>query len=275
MTPSPDVSPRVLEHLETRVLEQLVSGASPAERTALGLGLTPLADGALMTLGRFGMVRDFNRTLGLGTSQAVTDGVLDQLQALGRAAGLGQVMVGVVPGAQGGLRERLLERGATPVRAWLQLWREAAAMEHAPSGLDIRALQDDETETFIDVVMRGFGMPPDLRPLGTAVIGQPDWRHYLAWDGPEPVASASLFLSGGYGWLGNAATLPQWRRRGAQLALIARRVTDAALAGAHTVFTQVAEELPEQPNPSEHNMRRAEFQTAYRREHLILPTAPP
>jgi hypothetical protein len=38
------------------------------------------------------------------------------------------------------------------------------------------------------------------------------------------------------------------------------------------VFTQVAEDLPEKPNPSEHNMRRAGFQTAYRREHFLLPT---
>lgn len=254
------------------MLERLVAGADPAERAALGLAMIPLADGALITLGRFGMVLDFNRTLGLGTLQPVTDDVLDHLQDLGRAAGLSQVMVGVVPGAQGGLGERLRTRGATPARAWMQLWRAAAPVELPAPGLEIREVQAGEVEPFIDVLMRGFGMPPELRVLGSAVAGQSGWRHYLAWDGAEPVASASLFLNGGSGWLGNAATLPQWRRRGAQLALIARRITDAAHFGAHTVFTEVAEDLPDKPNPSEHNMRRAGFLTAYRREHLILPT---
>ncbi|MFB9994827.1 hypothetical protein ACFFLM_23020 [Deinococcus oregonensis] len=86
------------------------------------------------------------------------------------------------------------------------------------------------------------------------------------------LACGSLYVKEGYGWLGNATTLPEFRRQGAQTALIARRITDAARQGAHTVFTQVAEDLPDKPNPSEHNMRKARFLTAYRREHLILPT---
>lgn len=273
MTHHRDLSPRSLERQERLVLEGLVGSVPEAERAALGLTLADVAGGALLTLGRYPQVMDFNRTLSLGVERPATGADLDELQAAGRAHGLTRLMVGVVPGAQpGDLRGRLLERGAQPTRAWMQLWREAAPWSSPAPGLDLRKVGPEEPDTFLDVMARGFSLPPDLMVMGRGVLGRAGWTHYLAWDGSVPVASASLHLQGGYAWLGNATTLPDWRRRGAQLALVARRVTDAARAGAHTVFTQVAEDLPSTPNPSEHNMRRAGFQVAYRRDHLLLPT---
>jgi GNAT superfamily N-acetyltransferase len=162
--------------------------------------------------------------------------------------------------------------GARPARAWLQLWRDALAPLPPTPGVEVRPVTSDEHATFAAVMLRGFSMPPDFGPLARAVLGRPGWTHYLAWLDGQAVACGSLYVRGGHGWLGNAATLPEWRRRGAQAALIARRVADAAGAGAHTVFTQVAQDLPDRPNPSEHNMRRAGFRTAYQRDHWILPT---
>ncbi|THF86230.1 GNAT family N-acetyltransferase [Deinococcus sp. KSM4-11] len=271
--PSGGLTPQTLELLERQVLTELSDGLTPADRDALGLFVHDLPGAFLVTLTRYPQVLDFNRTINLGVTEPATDEAIEGLRTRARALGLPNVMVGLVPGVQpDDLGNRLLGLGARPARAWMQVWREAASVPQASPDVQVRQVMPDEYATFGSVMLRGFSMPPDLEPMTRAVSGRPGWTDYLAWIGGVAVACASLYVHGGYGWLGNATTLPEWRRHGAQSALITRRITDAARAGAHTVFTQVAEEVPDKPNPSEHNMRRAGFRTAYRRDHLILPT---
>lgn len=273
----PEVTPRRLESLERAWLAEMVAGLTPADGEALGLALTDTDVGTVVSLRAFPTIRDFNRTLNLGLQRAVTDAALDDLLAATRRQGLLQLMVGLLPGAQpADLRGRLLRRGAQPTRAWMQLWRVPGS-PHVPRAglegvLDVRTVGADEQTTFVEVLTRGMGMPPALGALPRSLFGRAGWTHYLAWSGESAVACASLYLRGEDAWFGAAATLPEHRRRGAQQALIARRLADAAQAGARLCSTQVAEDLPGRPNPSEHNMRRAGFQTAYRREHLLVPT---
>ena len=102
-------------------------------------------------------------------------------------------------------------------------------------------------------------------------VGRPGWHHYIAWSGGEPGAVAALFVRDSAGWLGVAATLPAFRRRGAQGALMARRVRDAAALGCRWLVTETGQETPEQLNPSYRNMKRAGFADAYHRPNYMLP----
>ncbi len=191
-----------------------------------------------------------------------------------RARGAAQVMVGVHPLAEpADLTERLRRLGATPARAWLQLARATTSAPPPLPSIEVREVGPDQLGTFMDVFSRGFGMPEDLLPLARGSFQRAGWHTYLAYRDGQAVGCASLGVFGALGWLGNATTLPEQRRQGVQAALIARRVQDAGALGARTVITQVAEDLPEKPNPSEHNMRRAGFVTAYRRPNVLLPTA--
>jgi GNAT superfamily N-acetyltransferase len=83
-----------------------------------------------------------------------------------------------------------------------------------------------------------------------ATLGRPHWHHYLACDDGIAVSTAALYVDGGVGWLGFGATLPSHRNRGAQSALMARRIRDAADAGCSLVHTETAESTDEVPNPS-------------------------
>lgn len=54
------------------------------------------------------------------------------------------------------------------------------------------------------------------------------------------MAAAVLFVHGRDAYLADAATDPAYRGRGCQLALIARRITDAHAAGCRQVFGQMS-----------------------------------
>ena len=79
--------------------------------------------------------------------------------------------------------------------------------------------------------------------------------------------------NGEVGGLLGAATLPPERGRGAQGALMARRMRDAAEMGCKWVITETGEETPDLPNPSYRNMVRLGFKLAYFRQNYIFTPA--
>jgi GNAT superfamily N-acetyltransferase len=121
------------------------------------------------------------------------------------------------------------------------------------------------------VLFAAFGGRPQSVPLVSAMVGRPYWHHYVARDGGTLVASASMYAREGFAWLGAAGTLASHRGRGAQGALIARRIDDARALGCHTFTTETAPDEPGKPNPSSQNMERAGFKVAYRRHSWVYP----
>jgi hypothetical protein len=102
---------------------------------------------------------------------------------------------------------------------------------------------------------------------GTAV------RRYLARVNGEPAAAASLYLDPHGCLLSGAATLPQFRRRGCQSALITRRLTDARtltdLAVVTTAFGSAS-----QSNLERAGFRQTHTRTAWRPLHQTPVTDP-
>ena len=82
-------------------------------------------------------------------------------------------------------------------------------------------------------------------------------------------------MQGGISWLGWAATLPAYRRKGAQLALFAHRVNEAIRMGCALVSAETRGETVEQANPSYHNLLRlGGFQLAYLHLHYRFDPVP-
>ena len=75
-------------------------------------------------------------------------------------------------------------------------------------------------------VQAGFDLPVATAKWFAALYGRPGWRLYLAYDGQTPIASGAAFAQYGVAWFGMDATLTDFRRRGAQTALINRRIED-------------------------------------------------
>ena len=74
-----------------------------------------------------------------------------------------------------------------------------------------------------------------------------------------------MLIDDGIAEFGIAATLEPARGRGCQLALLHRRILDAAEAGCHTLFVETGERVPGRPSPSYRNILRAGFVEAYLR----------
>jgi ribosomal protein S18 acetylase RimI-like enzyme len=88
---------------------------------------------------------------------------------------------------------------------------------------------------------------------------------YVAYAGDEPAGAGSMIVNGEFCHLFNAATLPEFRRRGAQSAIMARRIEEGIKQGCRWFMTETDEDTPENSNPSYRNMLRTGFQLAYLR----------
>jgi len=86
-----------------------------------------------------------------------------------------------------------------------------------------------------------------------------------------PIAGGALYVMGDVAWLGLAGTVASARRRGAQSALIRHRVNSAYALGCRWVVVETAEDTPERPAPSFHNLRRLGFNVAYPRSNYLSP----
>jgi GNAT superfamily N-acetyltransferase len=96
------------------------------------------------------------------------------------------------------------------------------------------------------------------RVAAEAWAGLAGVRAYLARVDGAPAAAAALRLCDGLALLANASSLPAFRRRGCQTALIGRRLADARAAGCELVCALAAF-----ASPSQRNLERAGLRLAY------------
>lgn len=129
----------------------------------------------------------------------------------------------------------------------LEAWMAApiGRLDVDATGHDIREVEDRKTlADFGEAFVAGWAISEErIRRIALAAMapwpGPRPWRRYVAYVGGQPAGEALLVLDGELAYLAEAATVPAFRRRGVQRALIARRVADARAAGARVVFGAV------------------------------------
>jgi hypothetical protein len=218
-----------------------------------------------------------NRVVGLGMFEPATPGAVDACVDFFRRAEVPRFFVQLCPAARPpDLAGWLTARGLRHHNNWQRLYRATAGAPDAPPG-GVRVAPIDRTAADVaaGIVGAAFGFPPPLVTWFAELVGRPGWRHYLAFDGDQPVATAGMFVSGDAAWLGWAATASDARGRGAQTALIVRRIADAAAAGCRHLVVETAEDTPEKPNPSTRNLHRLGFADLYLRPNYIWTREPP
>ena len=212
-----------------------------------------------------------NRVIGLGISEPASDDALDEIADV---YGPVRHSIALAPGARpAGIAAMLRERGYEPAHAWVKFSRPAAEPPAPATGLRVERIGSDRAEEFTTVLAAGFEIPHAVTAMLAHLPGRPGWSWYLAHDGGAPVACGALFVRGRHGWLGQAATLPAHRRRGAQSALIAIRIAAAGAAGAEVVVTETGEIVDDRPTISYRNILRAGFAPVYLRPNYVSPPA--
>jgi hypothetical protein len=213
-----------------------------------------------------------NDVMALGIDEPVTESVLDQVVAVYRSMGV-RFLVRLSPWAQpSDLASRLKARGFALTGKDHKMYRSTDSPVTVPTELRVECVGREFGNEFGEVMQAGTGSPEFVSPWMAATVDLPGWRHYLAFDGATPVACGALCADGACGWLGMGATLPSHRRRGAQSAIMARRISDASEMGCRWVTTETDLDTPEHPNPSYHNMVRNGFEQLYVRSLYLSPT---
>jgi GNAT superfamily N-acetyltransferase len=262
------------ERAEVHALVSMWEGAPAAVREELGLGRARV-EGAFVGWAPRLDVPMYNRAFRLGLERPLTEEALDAVLAPLIAARAPRAFVQVVPGARPAeaIPLWLEARGLRRYNRWMRLVRdprEPAAAALAVAHWRVEEIGRERALDFGRVNATAFGEPPPLEAWSAAMVGRPGWSAYLAYDGETPIACAGIHIQGDLAWMGMAGTLEAYRGKGAQSALIARRLADAAARGVTLVSLETAEDRPEKPAPSFRNQLRFGFRLLYARENWLL-----
>ncbi len=208
-----------------------------------------------------------NRLVGFEPDASMTEDELDRAAACAATAGLPWV-VSLPPHADRSLETSLRRRGFRDGYAWMKFARTTERAPAVETSLRIELAMPENAAAFADLVATYQGLPA-LRAHFAALPGRSGWRCFLAWADDEPVAAAASFVDGDAAWLGMAATAPSHRRWGAQSALLAARIRDAAALGATRAFVETGVRALGKPDQSYRNILRAGFEELYVRPNLV------
>lgn len=269
MTASPELA-QVVEFGEAEAYADMLRAAPPDVAKRLGLGVRHF-DSAWALSFEAGDVMIFNRVLGLGLKEPVTPEAVKEMTRYYKERALRNFAIQPSPNAQPKeLADWLTEAGYVNRGNWAKVIRGPEPAPMIQTELRIEEVGAAYGESFARIALAVFGMPTALLPWLSALVGRPAWHHYLAFDGDLPVATGSIYIKNEIGWLGIGATLPSHRGRGAQGAIMARRIADGIAKGCRWLVTETDEETPERPNPSYRNMVRTGFTMLYARPNYYL-----
>ncbi len=202
---------------------------------------------------------NMNRVYLCGAENGLTSQGIARLIELFASKNVKRFFFWLSPGPRmAAVRDWLETEGLSRIRrtGYPTLWRRDGSVAPFRTDLEVREVGLDEVMAARDQL--GDTMWPGY--LRSA--GKQGFFHYMAYDGARPVAIAALCIFEDIGYLMVAATNERDRKRGAQQALIARRVARAEQMGCSI---QVSETLYMLEH-SLHNLQRAGFEEAYEKE---------
>jgi GNAT superfamily N-acetyltransferase len=212
-----------------------------------------------------------NRSLGMGLARSMDkanlEEALDWLQAHCGPVWAIPLAAAAQPSDLPGW---LSEKGLTPKPGMAKFRRLATGpAPEVDCRYAVRLVTAEHATDFGLVVMEGFEMDEGFDTWRAALCGRPHWHAYVAYDGSTPAGAGAMFIKDGLAWLGIGTTLPAYRGRGVQRAVLARRVSDAAALGANILTLETFHASGQPPNVSTRNVIRAGFSFAYFRPEYV------
>jgi hypothetical protein len=261
-----EYDPAALERTERRFFGELFDAVPPAVALAHGVDKADFGPVRATLTRDLPGVRTLNLLLGAEAALAAPEGFLGEAieWAREREASAFALLSPGFPGTDAA-EKTLAAAGFEPSVNWMRFVRDA----HPPrfkvaAEVEVVAIDASDADSpFGTIAALGFGLPAWVASLLAPLPGLPAWRCYLALVDGEPQGCAAMLLDGEVAEFGVAATLEGGRRRGCQLALLGRRIEDAAAAGARTLFVETGERVPGRPSTSYGNILRAGFEEAY------------
>jgi len=202
---------------------------------------------------------NWNRIRLCGAEPGLTEEGLAQLCEQFTAAGVQRYFVWVSPGPEmDTIRGWLTARGLArvPWTGYPTLYRASLAPATFDTALEIREVGPAE------IARARAALGDTMWDAYEISAGKDGFFHFMAFDAGRPVATAALAVFEGLGYLGFAQTAEADRQRGAQQALIARRIEKARAIGCTALVVETLTMLEH----SLRNLERAGFEQVYEKE---------
>jgi len=207
---------------------------------------------------------------GLGMAGPVDAGHVQSVEAFYEERGL-PVRVRLCPLADPSLVHVLAERGYSArefMSIHVQPTGDSAHPQGEDSGFRITVATPDQAAQWFELSGAGgdWAEPDGIAFMLVRCVHKPGSRLYLAWRDGKPVAGGGLEVRDGVAALIADATLPAYRRQGAQMALLHARLSVAREAGCDLAMVHTRPGAA-----SQRNVLRAGFRVAYT---IVDTTAP-
>jgi GNAT superfamily N-acetyltransferase len=213
-----------------------------------------------------------NRALGIGLGKAESVDSIRALVDTYRNAGVGRFFIQRHPCAEPSeIADWLLAAGLEKARGWQKFSRGIEPAPAVCTDLRIRPVGRPYGDAFAKIVCAAFDLGRMAEPWLAELPGRPAWHVFMSFDGDRPAGAGALFVKDGLGWTDFGATAPEYRRRGSQGALLARRIDHAISLGCRSIFTCTGEDVAGDPQHSYRNILKMGFDAAYVRENYAPP----
>jgi len=261
---------RRAEAVERAALVDLHRAASRDLSDRLGLELSE-AGGALVSIARGHPTILINRVVGLGMDRPADRATVEDIVKRYRDAGIERYFLQLDPSAApdelpGWLEQAGLERYH---RAWAKFKRGAEATPAVGTDLSIREIDANHANDFGRIAAAGFELEDSWIPALAGLVGREGWHVYMSFDGDVPAGCGAVLIHERVGWLDWAATLPEFRRRGSQGAIISRRISEGIALGCDAFATCTGEEVAGDAQHSYRNIERFGFRRTHARANWV------
>ncbi len=249
------------EQIEIRAWRDIIAAAPLWLRLSAQL-IAEESGGTLLLASRGIQSLLFNRVIGLGEHAPATDEQIGDLMERYWSLGIASYWIHVGPYAQPSRLGRALQaHGLKPYRrSWVKMMRPARRVSLPPSDVLARPAREADAHAIASVLGPAFDLPQHAAELFTQLIDRARWAMYVAELHGEIIGAAGMYLDGDMAYLAFAATREEFRRRGAQRALMQTRINHASDAGYSWIATETGFPLAaDEPSPSYHNMLWAGF----------------
>ena len=212
------------------------------------------------------------QAIGVGLNGEVTDADLDRLTEFFISRGA-PAAAEICPLVEMSLYSRLAARGYQLIEVSDMLYlplADAAIPPDLPAGVTVRVTEPHERKLWTATVSQGFAehhpVTPELLDVMEGFASRADSASFLAYVDGELAGGGVVWSHEKVGGLFGASTLPAFRRRGVQRALLAARIEWAREQGCDLAVT-----ITQNGSASHRNMERFAFRTAYTRTKLFRP----
>lgn len=258
------------ELIESAALNDFAHSASKETIEKCGIKIFPVGGVNGLISSKIDILA-FNRVVGLGIKEPIDERVVDIILNKIEANQVNRFFIQVHPEVYSDQVRRLFElHDFYHYNNWVRLVRDTSPPHKVKTKLEIKTITKNESKLFGEIVVKAFEWPDELTQWLASPVGRKNWYHYIAFEKNIPVATAAFFHSGDFAWFDFAATHPEHRGKGAQSALLAKRIEDCRKLGIKTIIVETAEQTSKKESPSYRNVLKAGFKEAYKRPNFIF-----